>query len=176
MKEIENLVQSIVSNIINKRVKAMQQGEASNDDLLSILLESNFLEIQEHGNKRFGMTFEEAMQECKLFYFVGHETTSSLLVWTLILLAQNSEWQDRARDEARSCKRRGFQKNGFMLIVCDMRHNIGLVRLSIIACGNRRARPSNSFKLAPVLVRVDYEKSEPISFLIRVTSQFTTNH
>jgi cytochrome P450 len=41
MKEIEKQVQALIREIINKRIKAMELGEASHDDLLGILLESN---------------------------------------------------------------------------------------------------------------------------------------
>ncbi|KAL8255361.1 hypothetical protein R6Q59_033582 [Mikania micrantha] len=99
MKEINREVNGLVRNIINKRVDAMKDGKASHDDLLGILLDSNNNEIKEHGNNNFGLTTDEVIEECKLFYFAGQETTSSMLVWTMILLGLHLEWQTRARDE-----------------------------------------------------------------------------
>ncbi|CAA2987641.1 cytochrome P450 CYP72A219-like [Olea europaea subsp. europaea] len=98
MRKIAKEVESSVMSIIQKRIKAMEAGEASSDDLLGILLESNFTEIQQHGSK-FGMSLKEVMEECKLFYLGGQDTTTSLLVWTLILLSKHLDWQTRAREE-----------------------------------------------------------------------------
>ncbi|KAG6471321.1 hypothetical protein ZIOFF_068762 [Zingiber officinale] len=97
MKEIDIEVKRILLSIIKKREESMKLGAAKNDDLLGLLLESNLQHLREHGNA--GMTTDEVVDECKLFYFAGQETTSLLLTWTMVVLSMHQDWQERAREE-----------------------------------------------------------------------------
>lgn len=96
MRQIDQEIRKILREIIGKREKATK----NNDDLLGLLLESNTR--QSNGNASLGLTTEDVIEECKLFYFAGMETTSVLLTWTLILLSTHQEWQEKAREEVLS--------------------------------------------------------------------------
>ncbi|KAM7503150.1 hypothetical protein LguiB_002054 [Lonicera macranthoides] len=99
MKEIAKEVEFSVRKIIDKKMNAIKEGETCNDDLLSMLLEANIKEIQHHGNMSVGMSIKDVIEECKLFYFAGQETTSVLLVWTMVSLSMHPDWQAKAREE-----------------------------------------------------------------------------
>ncbi|XP_076890105.1 cytochrome P450 CYP72A219-like [Bidens hawaiensis] len=99
INEIEREVRASIRSIIDKRVTMMKDGYIDNEDLLGILLDSNYKEIKQNGNSYFGLSIEEVIEECKLFYFAGQETTTNLLVWTMILLSQYTNWQTNARNE-----------------------------------------------------------------------------
>ncbi|XP_013587370.1 PREDICTED: cytochrome P450 72A13-like [Brassica oleracea var. oleracea] len=96
MKAAAREVQDILRGIVNKRLRAREAGEAPSDDLLGTLLESNLGQA-----KGTGMSIEDVIEECKLFYFAGQETTSVLLVWTMVMLSQHQDWQAKAREEVK---------------------------------------------------------------------------
>ncbi|KAK9092520.1 hypothetical protein Syun_027431 [Stephania yunnanensis] len=93
-------IRTILREMIKKREEAIKLGGVCNQDLLSLLVDSNLRESQENTNiKNGGMSVDDIVEECKVFYFAGRETTSDLLIWTLVLLSMHQEWQERAREE-----------------------------------------------------------------------------
>lgn len=105
IKALNNEIHSLLKGIIGKRQKAMDKGGSNINpvnDLLGILMESNSSFSHDHhgdNNNPVGMSIDDVIEECELFYFAGSETTASLLVWTMVLLCMHPEWQTRARQE-----------------------------------------------------------------------------
>ncbi|KAI3803542.1 hypothetical protein L1987_31698 [Smallanthus sonchifolius] len=91
MKEIDNELRSILSKVMEEKEHAMLSHD---EDLLSLLLSST---TRTNGDTR--MSVDEAFAECKAFFFAGQESSSNLLVWTMILLSQHQTWQTRARED-----------------------------------------------------------------------------
>ncbi|OWM88662.1 hypothetical protein CDL15_Pgr002429 [Punica granatum] len=100
MNYVSEEMHSLLRGIISKRENELKTAEGAPGDLLGLLLESNAKELRENrGNKYKGLSTQDVIDECKQFYFAGQETTSVLLVWTVILLSVHPEWQNRAREE-----------------------------------------------------------------------------
>jgi cytochrome P450 len=45
------------------------------------------------------LNFQNLFDECKVLFLTGYATTASHLTWTMLLLAEYPEWQERARIE-----------------------------------------------------------------------------
>jgi len=70
------------------------------NDLLGLMLEAC---APEHGETPM-LSMDEIIDECKTFFFAGHDTTSHLLTWAMFLLGTHPEWQQRLREEViREC-------------------------------------------------------------------------
>lgn len=78
--------------IIKRKEHSMKTGALESDDLLSLLLECK------EGSKN-SLTIDDVIEECKLMYFAGQETTTNLLTWTMIVLSMHPNWQEKARAE-----------------------------------------------------------------------------
>lgn len=86
--------------MIDRKLKLMETEGSDSSDLLELLLQ--FTRAKD--DKNYRITIEDVSEECKLFYFAGQETMSTLLTWTLLLLPRHPDWQQRARDEIlRTC-------------------------------------------------------------------------
>jgi cytochrome P450 len=98
MKEINQEIEGLLRGIIEKRERTIEDDGLFGNDLLGLMLQSN----KDTETPSLRMSTEDVIEECKLFYFAGMETTSVLLTWTLVLLGMHPEWQDRAREEVLS--------------------------------------------------------------------------
>jgi len=95
-KELRKCMRQVIE--ARERSANMEESGICGTDLLSLMISSR--------NKQLGgklqdvrMTTEEIIDECKTFYFAGHETTSILLTWTMILLGMHQDWQEHGRKE-----------------------------------------------------------------------------
>jgi len=86
----------MLKTIVDTKENMIRTGETRGDDLLGLLLQFN---NENNSVNNSQMTKEDIIEECKQFYLAGHETTSSLLTWTLIVLAIHQDWQEKAREE-----------------------------------------------------------------------------
>jgi PHYB activation tagged suppressor 1 len=102
--KIDRRVKEILNSIIQARLEPKTTTGTHvgyGNDLLGIMLAANQKELG--GSQRnLSMTIDEIMDECKTFFFAGHETTSNLLTWAMFLLAINPEWQELLRKEVLS--------------------------------------------------------------------------
>ncbi|KAJ7971215.1 putative Cytochrome P450 [Quillaja saponaria] len=99
IKSLKMEVERLLMEIIQSRKDCMEIGRSSSygNDLLGMLL--NEMEKKNSGNNGFSINLQLIMDECKTFFFAGHETTALLLTWTVMLLASNPTWQEKVRAE-----------------------------------------------------------------------------
>ncbi len=80
---------SIIQEIIEERMSSKEEI----NDLLNMLLETRYEDTGE------GMTVSQLVDEIKVLFIAGHETTANALTFTLHLLGRNPEIQQRVFEE-----------------------------------------------------------------------------
>ncbi|TKV95906.1 hypothetical protein SEVIR_9G393500v4 [Setaria viridis] len=91
VRRLDRVLRTEIMAMVQERVAAAKDGGAYGDDLVGILLE-------QRGSGET-LTADEVIDECKTFFAAGQETTATLLVWAMFLLAVHPQWQDRVREE-----------------------------------------------------------------------------
>ncbi|KAL0348925.1 UNVERIFIED_CONTAM: 7-deoxyloganic acid hydroxylase [Sesamum angustifolium] len=97
---IENELTAIFTNMMNERLKKWERGEVKGEpNLYDIFLdELNETDIKDKNARAMAMF--DIIQQSKLFFLAGHETTSNLIAWTIVMLSIHHKWQSLAREEA----------------------------------------------------------------------------
>lgn len=106
-RKLRRQIESGLEELVMERRNRVKQNpnESYGADLLGLLLAEAEKVEDADGKKTRPLTTKEVMDECKTFFFGGHETTATLLTWTFLMIAAYPEWQERARAEAiRVCK------------------------------------------------------------------------
>ncbi|XP_059068912.1 cytochrome P450 734A1-like [Cryptomeria japonica] len=82
-----------------KKTAGMEKTGSYGADLLGFMMSESKQQGRVNGKSNASLSTEEIIDECKTFYFGGHETTSVLLAWSIILLGIHQDWQERGRRE-----------------------------------------------------------------------------
>ena len=88
-KQVAKALDELLFNIIGNR----RQEDGLKEDLLGILMEAR---DEVHGT---GMTDEQLRDELMTIFLAGHETTANALSWTIYLLSQHPEVEEKLHNE-----------------------------------------------------------------------------
>ncbi|KAK1425460.1 hypothetical protein QVD17_20812 [Tagetes erecta] len=93
--KLEKTIKKSILDIVKKRKVIMDEGvNEFESDYLGQLVKMTY-----DSNESKRITIEQMIDELKTIYGAGHLTTTSLLSWTVFLLAVDQEWQDKVREE-----------------------------------------------------------------------------
>ncbi|MBA0764687.1 hypothetical protein Gotri_014005, partial [Gossypium trilobum] len=95
-EELAEEIKDCVIKIVRKREDKAVNGEADSFDNNFLGLLVNAYHDSDENNR---LSLEDLVDECKTFYWTGHDTVNALLAWVLLLLAIHGDWQEKARRE-----------------------------------------------------------------------------
>ncbi len=86
-------IRGLIGQLVAERLAEIATGTAP-DDLATKIMTTT--------DPQTGDQFDqgEMVDQVAIFFLAGHETSASALAWTLFLLAQNPDWQDKLAAEA----------------------------------------------------------------------------
>jgi PHYB activation tagged suppressor 1 len=94
---LQGKIRRQLNELVEARRKRIRvEGGVYGSDLLGLMLEDEG-KAKGSGERRF--TTQQVIDECRTFFFAGHETTAGLLAWAMVLLSVHQEWQERVRRE-----------------------------------------------------------------------------
>ncbi|KAK4405800.1 7-deoxyloganic acid hydroxylase [Sesamum angolense] len=97
--QIEDELTATFTSMAEERLAQRRAGENEGEPDLFDLLVDELEEVDIKDKNGRAAAIHEIIQQCKLFYVAGHETTANLISWTIIMLSYHKEWQIRAREE-----------------------------------------------------------------------------
>lgn len=107
IRRLNGELEAVLTESIGRRREIADEGRTTSAygrGLLAMLLAEMEKKKDVTAAERFSYDLQLVIDECKTFFFAGHDTSALLLTWALMLLATHPEWQDRARAEvARVC-------------------------------------------------------------------------
>ena len=88
-------IRSLITNLTLKRMGEIRAGTAPSDLATKIMTTED---------PETGQTFdvEDVVDQVAIFFLAGHETSASVLAWSLYLLAMFPDWQEKVADEAKN--------------------------------------------------------------------------
>ncbi|GJN33217.1 hypothetical protein PR202_gb21790 [Eleusine coracana subsp. coracana] len=99
---LDKQVRTLLMDIIKTRLAAKNNTNGGyGNDLLGMMLEASSAPEEQGKTNPALMSLDEIIDECKTFFFAGHDTTSHLLTWASFLLSTHPEWQEKLRSEVR---------------------------------------------------------------------------
>lgn len=87
-------IRGLIRDLVTRRAARIETGDAPDD------LATKIMTTADPVTKK-GFSEQEMIDEVATFFLAGHETSASALAWSLYLLAEFPDWQERVAQEAR---------------------------------------------------------------------------
>ncbi|XP_066257307.1 probable cytochrome P450 6a13 [Euwallacea similis] len=82
--------------LVKENIKFRESNNVQRKDLMQLLMQ---LKEKYHIDSKEGLSENDIIAQCFLFFFAGFETSSTTMTFTLLLLAQHQDIQDKLRRE-----------------------------------------------------------------------------